>query len=351
MSGACALSAGVALATGPSQQTTGFWAPYGHTINSVVAISTPTVGGSIMGTGTIIGKRLDPADPTFGWLCVLTANHVVDPFDPSNFFTGPSTIIIGSNFNTPVEGPYGGATNVLRFGQRPVAQGGLGGVDIALLGVRVPANSPAFTLITPATMLPVNPQSLIGTQFSQIGFGGTGNYVDGGMQGAGNPGWDGQRRFQGNMFTEMVPVNTGNYNYTAIRWYMNNVPGGGLQTEGLSYGGDSGGPYFINQQVFTHIPPFQRRFPDPNDPNDPDLPDWPGGLMPFFSNGLVGVHTRGNSLFDGFSPYNTSWGAGVPLLRAYVDWIDAHCRQIPTPSSVVVLFTATLVALRRRRAA
>jgi hypothetical protein len=311
------------------------------------------------GTGTIIGKHLDANDPNFAWLCVLTANHVVDPNDPNivaagGVFAGASTVIIGSNFTTPVEGPYGDANNIVRFGQRPAAQGGLGGVDIAVLGVRVPANSPAYTLLTPVTMRAIDPEVLITRnererRFSQIGFGGTGNYVDNGMQGAGNA-LDGERRFQNNLFQATGAVNTGYYTYNAIRWFMNDAPSGGLPDgEGLSFGGDSGGPYFVGQEVFTHVPAFQRRFPNPNDPNDSDLPDWPGGLMPFYSNEIVAVHTRGNSSPNGFNPYGT-WGAGVPLLSEYVTWINQQCHLIPTPSGLALVLVGTLVAFKRRRA-
>ncbi|MBL9031938.1 MAG: hypothetical protein JNM80_09550 [Phycisphaerae bacterium] len=343
--------------TGPSQQTTGFWAPYGNRINSVVAIT-----NGFIGSGTIIDKRPDP-NPNFGWLCVLTANHVVDPQDPSivagGGFTGPHTIHVGNNLNSALES-FGGASNIVKYGQRPVAQGGLGGVDIAVLGVRVPVNSPAYTLLTPVSMVAVNPQQLVNdrARFSEIGFGGTGNFGPGGITRAA---FDGEKRFQNNEIERFENVNDGYYNYQGIQWDMNKAaapdPGGNhplLVAEGISYGGDSGGPYMTTNSLFTSVSAFTR-----DGPNDPT--NWPGGLMEFYSNSIMAVHTRGNTtrIVGNLDPYTNlaanppthTWGTGVPLTQARIDWIGQQCAMIPAPTTLGVLFAAGIVAIRRRRVA
>jgi hypothetical protein len=336
--------------TGPSQQTTGFWAPYSNPVNSVVAIRVPAAtGGNFTGTGTIIDHRPDP-DPNFGWLCVLTANHVVDAMDPTivglGGFGGPARVHVASNFNSPLES-YGGANNIVKLGQRPVAQGGLGGVDIAVVGVRIPVNTPAWTLLSNVTMAaaptpqPQNPR----TQFTEIGFGGSGRFVNGGIQGTG---LDGEKRFQNNQIERTAQINDGYYNYQSVQWDMNHAaapanPTPFLVGEGISYGGDSGGPYLTTSTLFTTVGAFQR-----DGPNDPT--NWPGGVMPFFSNTLIAVHTYGNSSANGFSPYDTTFGGGVPLSQAYINWIGQQCAMIPAPSGLGVLFIGGLIAIRRRRA-
>ncbi len=346
--------------TGPAGLTTGFWAPYSNPVNSVVSILTPaTGGGNFIGTGTIIGRHPD-ADPNFGWLCVLTANHVVDPNDPTTVanggFSGPSTIQVASNFTSPVES-YGGATNQLRLGQRTFVQNGLAGVDIAVLGVRVPSNAPAYTLLSNVTLAvcptpqPTNPP----TQFSEIGFGGTGTLVNGGISAVGP---DGNKRFQNNTIaTTINPINYGGagpyggtyYQYNAIQFTSNKGTAAGFSAgAGFSFGGDSGGPYMTSDTLFTSVPAFQRD--GPADPNN-----WPGGSMPFFSNTTIAVHAFGNTVLPGngqppvFNAYGKT-GGGVPLSQNYIDWINRECDVIPAPGTVGILLFGGIVAIRRRRA-
>jgi len=341
-----ALAAGAAfgqLDTGPNQQTLPFFAPFGNTINSAVSItgdSGPTTFR--VGSGAIVGKRTVNGE---NWLCVLTADHVAIPTG----LTSPLLVGLGDGFTQLGQAPvrsYGGANNVIRRGGLPVAQGGLGGVDIALIGVQVPAGDTAFGLITPMSIAAVNPATLVTNRqrFTEMGYGGTGSFVNGGMNGAQA---DGNKRFQNNEIERTSAVNSGGYAYTAIEWNMQKGaapanPTPFLVAEGLSFGGDSGGPYVTSSQQFTTVNAFTRD--GPLDPNN-----WTGGLMPFFSDTIIGVHTYGNSTNAGFNAYGTTLGGGVPLIQAYVDWINTNCMTIPAPSGLGVLFAAGIVAIRRRR--
>ncbi len=311
--------------TGPQNQTVPWHAPQSHPFNSVVEINAPAPGGFVrIGTGSVIGKQVVNG---VGWFCVLTADHVVDPVG----INGPHVIAFGDN---GAQGVFGGATNIVKRGLPPVANGGLNKVDIAVLGIRygqlTPQNEFFFNSITPLTMLPGTPQSRVGTTMTELGYGGTGSFVAGGMNVA-PP--DGNKRFQNNRIERTINYNDGTYMYTAVEWDFDNPAGiFAVPGEGSSYGGDSGGPYMTTNEVLLNV--------------------GGGNFLNAFSNGIIAVHTYGdnNPAFHAF--WNTPGhqpSGGVPLTQAYVTWIEQQCMMIPAPGTLILLTMTGVLAYRRRR--
>jgi hypothetical protein len=347
-----AVCAGSAWATGPAQQLVP-WRPAAagqfSTLNSVVQMQTNTS----LGTGTIIGKNID-AGTGDAWVCVLTANHVV---------RGANNIRIGLGDNN-AEGLFGGADS--RQFQR-------GTDDMSIVGVRLGkvqgagANAALlakFNALTPASMIPTtNLQSYIGRQFSQVGYGGTGDFVAGGMDArvndAGplaNPRYslniDNNKRFQNNQISSIEGVAGGGYFYDSVRFTFDPAAANGLLAgEGLSYAGDSGSPYFRSVPSTQAVAAFNR----------PGQLNWAGGNMDILTDAITAVHTRGGSRPSGagsntfFTPYSAGaagefgWGAGLPLTPARVGWIQQWCVYVPTPGIAGTAMVFGLAAMRRRR--
>ncbi len=357
LSAALVFSAGlplIALATGPAQQRVN-WRPLGagqtqfSTLNSVVQISTT----NSLGTGTIIGKNID-AGTGDAWVCVLTANHVV---------RGENNVQIGLGDNF-AQGTFGGADS--RHIQR-------GNDDMSVVGVRLGkvqgagANAAllaTYNALTPASMIPTtNLPSYVGRQFTQVGYGGTGDFVAGGMNarvndaGAGNnPRYslniDNNKRFQNNVINQIDPVADGTYFYDSVRFSFDPAAANGfLAGEGISYAGDSGAPYFRSVLSTQAVTAFTR----------PGQQDWAGGDMDLLTDAITAVHTRGNSRPGGpggnsfFTPYTDaatgidSFGAGVPLTPARVAWIQEWCVFVPAPNATAAFAIFGLFASRRRR--
>lgn len=345
-------SAGSVFATGPAQQLVP-WRPavagQFSTLNSVVQMSTP----SSLGTGTIIGKNID-AGTGDAWVCVLTANHVVRG-------AGNVQILMGDN---GAEGTFGGADS--RHLQR-------GTDDMSIVGVRLGRVQGAgadaallakYNALTPASMIPTtNLASYIGRQFSQVGYGGTGDFVAGGMNArvidAGplaNPRYslniDGNKRFQNNQINQIDPVADGTYFYDSVRFSFDPAAANGLLAgEGISYAGDSGAPYFRSVLSTQAVAAFSR----------PGQTNWAGGNMDILTDAITAVHTRGNSRPGGaggnsfFTPYSDvangvdSWGAGIPLTPARVAWIQEWCMFVPGPGAAASFVLFGVIAARRRR--
>lgn len=321
--------------TGPQQQRMPWRG--GTTLDSVVGVRT-NVG---TGTGTIIDKRVDPRTG-MGWLCVLTADHVV---------AGAANIRIAFGDNA-AEGLFGGvigpAVEVYR-GQPAARVGGLDGVDIAVVRIRFGMPNAFYNAIRPATLAPWqpgDPGTVLGgviNQFTEVGYGGTATFVNGGLDfGAA----DGNKRFQNNRLERVVnmnyrhPVTNDAYIYPAVDWTFDRaaaqatnmgvpLPAGQqpfLVAEGLSYGGDSGGPYFAYAGPIDaqNVAAFNR----------PGANNWIMGGMPLRSDFLFVVHCFGLGMREpGVTPYADlgamppvrTGGGGVPITPAYAAWIQARC--------------------------
>jgi len=386
--GLAASTTGV-LATGPDQQRLPWRAgldannKYSR-LNSVVQVSTNTG----LGTGTVIGTRQVGNDH---WLCVLTADHVV---------RGSNNIQVRFGDNGAI-GTFGGADSWhIQRGQD----------DMAVVAVRLnaaPAGLPGVTAAQFASRLNFpsfianlhNPSSVIGEDFTQVGYGGYGNWdtrpngpveVRPGIRtttasiaipGDPNnrryfPHIDNTKRFQNNRIerTRQIlqredpndPNSAIRYSYTAIEFDLDvplalGQPNNDLLAgEGISYAGDSGGPYFYNNLTEQFVGAMAR--PDgvwPDGTARP-VPDWAAGDMQLLDNILFAVHTFGNTVPGGggnvapngstfFNPVWTTFGGGVPLTPARVAWIQDWCSRIPTPGSASLLVLAGLMGINRRR--
>ncbi|MCA9287260.1 MAG: hypothetical protein KDA05_01670 [Phycisphaerales bacterium] len=371
MAALIAAVAGIAIAppalgdpdTGPRAQLAPWRAPAAaggafDPLNSVVEINWGVAGGTRIGTGSIISKHND-ADPNFAWYCVLTADHVANPAGT----IGNAVIGFG---DTGAQGVFGGADNIIRRAPLPAAMGGMGApVDLAVIGVRVPKNA-FFDQVSPLAMLPTTQAQATNQQFTQPGYGGTGDFVaadpmnalPAGMTTAGP---DHTKRFQNNVITG--PTNA-NYNaggvayaYGSIQWSfdMPAAPGAHgaahnfLVAEGTSYGGDSGSPYLVSQMSTQFVGNFDR----PGAGSDWDFgPMHAGDDMPLFTNVIIGVHAWGVTPAGGFPggvvPYGRLAG-GVPLTQANIDWITAQCAIVPAPGSGILLAFGGILAAKRRR--
>ncbi|MBK9188238.1 MAG: hypothetical protein IPM33_04705 [Phycisphaerales bacterium] len=381
--GLAASTSGV-FATGPDQQRLP-WRPgldgngkYSR-LNSVVQVSTNTG----LGTGTVIGTRQVGNDH---WLCVLTADHVV---------RGSNNIQVSFGDNGAI-GTFGGADSWhIQRGQD----------DMAVVAVRLnaaPAGLPGVTaaqfagrLNFPSFISGLNsPSDVFGETFTQAGYGGYGNWdtrpngpveVRPGIRtttasiaipGDPNnrryfPHIDNNKRFQNNrversrQILQRVdpndPTSAIIYNYTAIEFDLDVPQAAGLLAgEGISYAGDSGGPYFYNSLTTQFVGAMAR--PDgvwPDGTARP-VPDWAAGDMQLLDDVLFAVHTFGNTIPGGggnvapngstfFNPVWTSFGGGVPLTPARIAWIQDWCSRIPAPGTASLLGLCGLVCVRRRR--
>jgi hypothetical protein len=311
------------IETGPTQQRMP-WRAAGSTLNSIVEVN----AGGFFGTGSVV-CRMVGTDGNL-WAGVLTADHVASP----GGFTG-QTIKFGDN---AAQGTFGGGNNAW-YRQ-------YNNVDIAMVAVNFGANNAAnpnlafFNSIQPLTVT-VAPGSHMGRQFTEVGYGGTGTFAAGGMNGMGA---DGNKRFQNNQISGSRNI-TGQYTYASVEWSFDPAPAAGfLVAEGLSFGGDSGGPYLTNSPDVQAVAAFNR----------PGQNNWPGGDMAIFKNAIFAVHTYGNSTPAGFNAYTAvggayTYGGGVPITSEIAGWVNEMCMQIPAPASLPVLALSLMWCARRRR--
>lgn len=340
------VSSGLALATGPNQQTLPWLAPNTQRLNAVVQVFGEAANGGIAGggTGSVIGRRIDANGD--GWFCVLTANHVVEA-------TGRRSIAFGDRQMSPARnGRIGGGDNW--YISHP-------NLDVSLVAVKWGAPDFFFNNLELLTLSPQSVDTLVNnrTQFSQLGYGRSGQFVQGGMR-TDNPVQPLEARdkhFQNNRI-EATRNNVISDNrripYQGVDFIFDRPAAAGfLAAEGQSYVGDSGGPYLgsggysAGNGFFTHVPEFTR----PDDADGTVVPDWAGGQMEVNSQGIIAVHTYGssNSAPGALSPYG-GFGGGVPITPELAFWITNHCRNvIPAPGAAAALSLLGLHAARRRR--
>lgn len=329
-----------ALATGPRQQTVTPRA-HGHTLNAAVRVNS---GGGI-GTGSIIAKKIDAEGN--GWFCVLTADHNVR-----------------GNANHSIR--YEDADGVRTIGDHTswyltMSPPGVRSYDLAVLGVRYGPRDAFFDGVNPIALTtypdrdPANPGNVTRHKFTQIGFGDSGDFVNGGMNGFDDTP-NTTKRFQNNQIERWVQgfQGTGNvYDYFGIEFTFD-VPTAHdvdrfLSGEGLSFIGDSGGPYLMAFEAQQNVARFRDNIRRNQDGSGDLIPNWPGGDMPLWSNVQFAVHAFGNSNAAGFNPFGRTGGA-VPLVRHVREWIDFNCHVIPAPPGAAAFALAGIVlAFRRRR--
>ncbi|GEM_PF-1219594 len=348
---------GQALATGPTQQRLP-WRAIGQgetqfsTLNSVVKINR----FNNEGTGTIVSKYIDNGQ---AWISILSADHVL---------TG-NPLLLGIQFGDEGAAPAGipqqnltvileGQNSNAKYLQRS-------GEDLGVLGLRLGnvvgndaetvARRAFFDQLRPATLDAVTTQDLLTSRriFSSVGYGGTGTFVQGGMQAVTDNNAapfvltnDGKKRFQNNRFERTVNASDMNYSYTGIQADFNAPTDTGfLVAEGVSFPGDSGSPLFQATNVTQTVEAITR----------PGGFNWAAGEMSLYSNALVAVMTQANarpSSVDAttrFNPYDTTRMTAIPLTAARVTWIEEWSRYVPTPGAASTLAMFALLTTRRRR--
>jgi uncharacterized protein (TIGR03382 family) len=366
LSGAALTGASCALATGPSAQQAP-WRPAAaqanfSTINSVVQVTHPFLNR--VGSGTIFAKRTTmEGNQRIGWLCVLTADHVAWPNDA--VFNSPTFLSVGLGDNA-AQGSLGGAETVRFRAALPVAQGGLNKpVDVAVLGVRYGVVDDKFERITPIDIVTRSANQLADRNLTQVGYGGTGAFVDQVAGAGGNPAGmryglpDGKKRFQNNRVAEVLDsysytssINNVAYTFPAVRFDFDRpvAPANNYQNlnllvgEGASFPGDSGGPLFDSALSAQSVSTFNR--PGAGS-------DWapPGGSaeMPLLTNGQFAVMAAGPSVTEGGVTAYGSKFYGVNITGELSTWIGERADAIPSPSSLPVLVLMGAMVGRRRR--
>lgn len=345
VSAALIIISGTALATGPRQQrAVPAPGPFFHPLNSVVEV---VVGGTDVGSGTIIQKRVD--NDQIGWFKVLTADHVVR----------------GQN-NIQIDIGTGGQAAQTRVGTattswfNSMSPAGVQGRDLAMVWIRVGnlnTDQAAFNLwqnVTPLSVTnfgpdynPADANAITRARFTEYGYGNTGDFVDGGLSTIVS---DSERRFQNNQIDRWRHINDGTYDYRAVEWDFN-VPAaaGFFAAEGLSYAGDSGGPYMTDFNINFNVAAFRNNINELPDGSGNNIPAWPGGNMTAFQDSIAVVHAFGNS-GGRLNPFNTSFGGGVPMTADVRAWITHNCQIVPTPGASALLTLGILTIARRRRA-
>jgi hypothetical protein len=335
--------AGPLSATAPIQQRTNPQKPpAGDNLFSVVdLVSSPT---NDLGTGSIIDSHIDPLTQ-IGYFCVLTADH--------NFPT--STAIGFGDFGTA---PNGATSFSMTYPIISHASGGSTGTkDIAVAIVRYGPIDPFFISIKDLALwaAPAGTDANLKTytdnnvgKFTEIGYGDTGTpHYNSGVQDGFTPQTShGIQRFQNNTRSSVnlnaVHGNAGAYTYTDFTWIPGPVsPGNPNLGTGSSFGGDSGGPYFLTDQVTKTIS---------------GLTDVSGNAVgnqniDLYTNTIFAVHTFGdNNDPQLFSDPNIRSG-GVLLSAADITWINSVC-SIPEPAAVTLaaLALGALINLRKQRA-
>jgi hypothetical protein len=310
-------------ATAPIQQRTNP-AAFDNLYSVVDMVASRTAD---IGTGSIIDKHINVNG--IGFFCVLTADH--------NF---PDAKAIGFGDWGTAPNPANGFASVY-----PVVALGTGGStgtkDIAVAIVRYGAVDAFFNGVEELDLwsppagndaaLAVHTNANV-NKFTEVGFGNTGvpHYAMGVQDGFTPQDSFGTQRFQ-NANRTSVNLNAahGAYTYTDVRWFPQPVsPGNPDLGGGSSFQGDSGGPYFLTDEVTKTIAGLTDVFGNAVGNQNIDL----------FTNTIFAVHTFGNNknpqLFSDSS--TTDPHGGVLLSAGDVEWIHEIC-HIPEPGTAVLL--------------
>jgi hypothetical protein len=291
------------------------------------------------GTGTVIGKMVS-ADGTKEFICLVTADHVVNPGVLSQLGyrsdRGPTAI---NTFNvTPLSSVvfHGGPT--LR-------------ADYAFIGATIdlttltPLQSLLLQALQPVGLAPAPAANGAGTapaanfNFTEIGYGRSGRF-DAAFNAATGQNfayvWHsnvadeqyGIERTFANTVTTYGNFNGGGYTYASESWFLRNAAGGAIPNEGQGNSGDSGAGLMVNgniEGILTNV--------------------WGDNMRNLY------LYTDGlGNRYEGF--LIGSEGLGVRFSQADINWLRekdvAYCA--PEPGSLILLgIGGTILVFRSTR--
>jgi len=284
--------------------------------------------GSRYGTGTVIGKRQIGNDY---WLCVLAANHVV-AFPENNYrYNGaPLTIAFGNRggndpqFDTRIVFTVRDSVNNPADPHRVFLGNDI--PDLAVIGVQV--NRDIYNRVPVYSLSAAPPEHY--TDFTIVGYGDTGDpLLGGGYERRFNSGEI--KRFANNAvkrrFRDDSPASdlARFFRGAFIQWDLT-IGAAAVPGEGVTFGGDSGAPYFASALDFIEIY---------------------GNQIPIRTDAILAVHHSGRDIYR-----NGDVGHGTELIQGYRQWIMAKCDLVPEPGSLLVLLSGSgwvLLLYRRRR--
>jgi hypothetical protein len=296
--------------------------------------------GSVIDAGTLKNGN--------GFFCVLTADHVAET--PLSGKKMAFNIGFGNN-------PLNHVSKVVAF----AGGGPTGKEDIAVQIVDYGKAPDAFFNAIKANAFQLNtnfgkadfgkktPDGPVGEQFTQAGYGLSGNFNN--ATGAYSSSIDdNNKRFQDNMLTKVTaglnPAYSGGvYTYDAAIWNPL-APGTGWgKAGGSTFGGDSGSPYLVGDQQMTNAS-FNYA------PTGDTTGNMQKGPFPIMTDFIMGVHTFG---FDPSDTKPPDENFGVYLSADDDAWIEKECAAllVPEPSSLTLSALAAggmfaLAAVRRR---
>lgn len=285
--------------------------PADDVTNAIVRVrSGPAADSWGRGSGTIIERHLDATGPG-GWLCVLTADHVV-----SSAVAPWAYQEIGFGWESAPGITFKSTTTTIDVARGPVNPDG-SRVDLAVLGVRVPDMSLLPDFETPTLAGPSGAHHV-------AGYGQTASLDALNRRYLIDPGIGGDLLVSFNSFVDLPVKAFSFYEYHSIRYTTEfgptdpTVPA--VHAEAHALRGDSGGP------------------------------SWRYGGTTAWS--LVGVHsvstvrTFGDGR-QGVADHDEWWDVRVD---AYADWIRAGCAAVvPEPASLTAFGFGLVAFLRRRR--
>ena len=280
------------------------------------------IGGILLddyGTGIVIRRKRDPQG-NGGWLCVLTASHVLADISDENrdWFIG----FLNGDVPKDGEGNYRASICI----RHRDAQGKR--ADLMILGVYIRdfATIPEIPDSIPIAA-PIPDEDLVACGY----------------------GWRGQRQTAPNRY--VVHEEFGTFRNGKNRW---------KDARGMPFRTTERG----NDNEFESIGiTFDLGFPSADKGEAHVLPGDSGGPSLQFSDGkwkLIGIHSTSTPLVDanengvedsGDHALEGHESIDVRLIN-YIDWINASCNAVPEPFSLTALSAGLLgLLLKRRRAA
>ncbi len=274
------------------------------------------------GSGTIIDHKRDANGD--GWLCILTADHVVS-------VTGAAAGATYAQVGFDTDNGSSANLNATPLANASfVARKAGAAVDIAVLGIRYGVFDASYN----ASVRELFTYGTGARDITSIGYGSSGTYVPQRGYARTVNSWQTQRYVNNKAETFAVRTPFGGYTFDAMEWDVD-APNTGTSVvgEGTILDGDSGGGVFFSEPVNDN-----RFNPTPM----------------VFGNKLIGVNSYAQ--IDYADPEYTDglvrWGytnGAVKITPAYKTWIEQQCQVVPEPASMTALALGAATMLRRRK--